>query len=60
MKQLVGFTEARMTSNGDKVTIVDFVLNTNTEETFAVCLHRSGKLVQIRIDRLENVHYENI
>lgn len=53
MKQLVGFT-----ADGTKVIIVDFVLNSNTEETFAICLCSFGDLVQLRINSLNQVHYE--
>lgn len=55
MKQLVGYT-----SRGTKVTIVDFVLNSKTEETFAVCLCSFGSLIQLRLDSLNQVHYEII
>lgn len=55
MKQLVGYTP-----EGNKVTIVDFVHNSNTEETFAICLRSFGDLVQIRLDSLNRVHYEII
>ena len=55
MKQLVGFT-----GDGTKVTIVDFVLNSNTEETFAICLRSFGDLIQLRLNSLNRVHYEII
>ena len=55
MKQLVGYT-----SKGNKVTIVDFVFNSNTEETFAICLCALGNLSQVRLDSLQQVYYEII
>lgn len=53
MKQLVGYTD-----RGSKVTIVNFVVDSG--ETFAICLHQFGGLIRIRIDKLNNVHYEII
>lgn len=54
MKQLVA-----VTSEGDYVSVIDFVLDSDTGVTYAICLTRSGTLTQIRIDRLRNVHYES-
>lgn len=55
MKQLVGFT-----ADGAKVTVVDFVLNSNTGDTFAICLCSFGDFIQLRLDSLNRVHYEII
>ena len=55
MKQLVGYTP-----EGNKVTIVDFVLNSNTGETFAICLYNVGSLLPLHLDSLDQVHYEII
>lgn len=55
MKQLIGFTK-----NGSRVTLVDFVMDPNSNETYAICLHQFGGLLKININTLTNVHYENV
>lgn len=58
MKQLVGYTP-----KGNKVTIVDFFHDSNTNDTadtFAICLTGIGLLAQFPIESLTGVHYEVI